>query len=113
MGEQVRDQILREYELDERNHVLEEDYTSDVSHQDGDLPYRMQITYRDGGPSYHVNDYFPHLHFQAAAALANSNYDHLVEWSSENHGLEEFKTESEAIEILLSEGAADSISDLI
>jgi hypothetical protein len=73
----------------------------------------MQITYRDGGPSYYVNDYFPHLHFQAAATLADENYDHLVEWATEDQGLKELKTESEAVELLSQEGAADSISDLI
>jgi len=112
LGEQVSDQILEEYQANEKRHVLQKEYTSGTSHQDGDLPYRMQITYRDGGPSYHVNDYFPHLHFQAAAALANSNYDHLVEWSGENHGLEEFKTESEAVEHLSQRGAAYNIGDL-
>lgn len=72
----------------------------------------MHITYRDGGPSYYVNDYFPHLHFQAAAALTNENYDHLIEWSTEEEGLKELKTESEAVELLSQEGAADDIEDL-
>lgn len=72
----------------------------------------MQITYRDGGPSYYVNDYFPHLHFQAAATLADENYDYLVEWSTEDKGLKDLKSESEAVELLSWEGAVDDVEDL-
>jgi hypothetical protein len=112
LGEQIRDQILREYELNERNHVLEQKYTSNVSHQDGNLPYRMQITYQNGGPSYHINDYFPHLHYQTGATLANEDYNQLIEWGShESKTLEDLKTESEALE-KLKQGAVDNISEL-
>ena len=72
----------------------------------------MQLTYEDGGPSYYVNRYFPHLHYQTAATLADLNYDYLVEWSSENAGLEEFKNESEAVQHLSQRGAAYDIGDL-
>jgi len=72
LEEQMRDDILWEYELAERRHVYRDEYVSDIGHQDGDLPYRMQITYRDGGPSYYVNDYFPHFHFHTAAGLSEA-----------------------------------------
>jgi hypothetical protein len=91
---------------------LEEEYTSDVSHQDGDLPHRMQITYEDGGPSYYVNDYFPHFHYQASAALADEDYDLLIEyWGTRDTGLEDLETESQTLE-KLREGAAENISEL-
>lgn len=93
---------------------MEEEYTSDVSHQDGDLPHRMQITYEDGGPSYYVNEYFPHFHYQASAALADENYDLLVEyWGTRDTSLEDLKTESENIDTLIEEGAADNVSKLL
>ena len=110
LGEQVRDQILREYRVNERRHVLEEEYSTDVTHQDGDLPYRMQITYEDGGASYHVNDYFPHLHFQAAAVLADQDYDSLVDWGSRYESLDDFGNESAAIDRLIDEGAVEELS---
>ena len=73
----------------------------------------MQITYRDGGPSYHVNDYFPHLHFQAAAALADQDYDLLVEyWGTQDTTLEDLGTESDVINTLLERGALDDVSKL-
>lgn len=113
MGHQVRDQILRKYELDERDHVLEQEYTSDVSHQDGDVPYRMQITYQNGGPSYFVNDYFPHFHYQASAAPADEDYDLLIEyWGTRDTDLEDLETESQALEKLREDGAANNISEL-
>ena len=80
MGEQVRDRIKWEYFLNEKQHVFDGEYCSDVSDQDGDLPYRMQITYRKGGPSYYINDYFPHFHYQTGAALADQDYSYLIEY---------------------------------
>lgn len=92
---------------------MDEEYTSDVSHQDGDLPHRMQITYEDGGPSYYVNDYFPHFHYQASAALADEDYDLLVEyWGTRDRSLADLETESGAVEILAEEGTAGNISEL-
>ena len=114
MEEQVCNQILEEYQAEEKRHVLEEEYTSDISHQDGDLPYRMQLTYEDGGPSYYVNGYFPHLHYQTAAALANENYDLLIEyWGTRQTSLTDLETESEAVKELSREGAFDQFSDVI
>jgi len=92
--------------------VLEEEYSSDISHQDGDLPYRMQITYEDGGPSYHVNEYFPHLHFQAAAVLADEDYDLLIDWGTRDTYLDDLEGESEAIDALTREGGISSIEEL-
>ena len=113
LGEQVRDKIRWEYYLDERSHVYDEEYTSDISHQDGDLPYRMQITYRDGGPSYYVNDYFPHFHYQAGAVLADEDYDLLTEyWGNRETSLEDLELESQALEKLREDGATDNIEDL-
>ena len=112
MGEQVCEQVLEEYQTEEKRHVLKKQYASDISHQDGDLPYRMQITYEDGGPSYHVNEYFPHLHFQAGAVLADENYDLLTEyWGSRNTTLEDLEVESESIQMLIEEGAVDNIEE--
>ena len=114
MGEQVCTQILGEYRAEEKRHVLEEEYTSDISHQDGDLPYRMQVTYEDGGPSYFVNDYFPHLHYQTAATLADENYDHLVEyWGTRETSLTDLDAESKAIKKISREGAFDQFADVI
>ena len=113
LGDQVRDRVLREYNLDEREHVLDKEYRSDVSHQDGNLPHRMQITYRNGGPQYDTVDYFPHFHFQTAAALANENYDLLQEyWGRRDTTLEDLRTESDVINMLLERGAVDDISNL-
>ena len=110
LEEQVCNQILKEYQAEEKRHVLEEEYTSDISHQDGDLPYRMQVTYEDGGPSYYVNDYFPHFHFQSAAVLADENYDLLVDyWGTRDTTLEDLDTESEEIETLVEGGAVEDI----
>ena len=92
--------------------MLEEEYSSDISHQDGDLPYRMQITYEDGGPSYHVNEYFPHLHFQAAAVLADEDYDLLIDWGTRDTYLDDLEGESEAIDALTREGGISSIEEL-
>jgi len=59
----------------------------------------MQITYEDGGPSYHVNDYFPHFHYQAGAVLAGEDYDLLTEyWGTRDTQLEDLETESDAVE---------------
>jgi len=105
---------LEEYRAEEKRHVLEEEYTSDISHQDGDLPYRMQITYEDGGPSYCVNDYFPHFHYQTAATLADQDYDLLVKyWGTRDTILEDLETVSNAIKQLSKEGAFDQFSDVI
>jgi hypothetical protein len=72
----------------------------------------MQITYQNGGPSYYLNDYFPHFHYQASAVLADEDYDLLIEyWGTRDADLEELKTESQALE-KLREGAAENISDL-
>lgn len=91
--------------------MLEEEYTSDTSHQDGSLPYRMQITYDDGGPSYHVNEYFPHFHYQAGAALADENYDLLQEYwgSNEIDSLKDLNCSSELMDELVEEGAVESL----
>jgi hypothetical protein len=92
---------------------LEKEYSSNVSHQDGDLPHRMQITYKEGGASYYVNDYFPHLHYQASATLADQDYDELINWSNEEQTwLEDLEVESEPIQELVDEGAADGIEKL-
>jgi len=73
----------------------------------------MQITYEDGGPNYHVNEYFPHFHYQAGAVLADEDYDLLTEyWETRDIRLEDLDTESEAIDTLIEEGAVDSISKL-
>jgi len=73
----------------------------------------MQITYRDGGPSYYVNDYFPHFHFQAAAVLADEDYDLLTEyWGTRETSLEDLELESQALEKLREDGATDKIEDL-
>jgi hypothetical protein len=74
----------------------------------------MQITYEDGGPSYYVNDYFPHFHYQASAALADEDYDLLIEyWGTRDTGLEDLETRSEHIDTLIEEGAADNVSKLL
>ena len=73
----------------------------------------MQITYRDGGPSYYVNDYFPHFHYQTGAALADHNYNSLVEyWGTEETSLADLEVESDAVEALAEEGAVENISKL-
>jgi hypothetical protein len=73
----------------------------------------MQITYRDGGPSFYVNDYFPHFHYQTGAALADEYYDLLVDyWVTENVCLDDLEAESEAVERLLDGGAVEDISRL-
>jgi hypothetical protein len=73
----------------------------------------MQITYEDGGPSYYVNDYFPHFHYQASAALADENYDLLVEyWGTRDMSLPDLETESEDIDTLIGDGAVNNISEL-
>lgn len=78
------------------------------------MPHRMQITYEDGGPSYYVNDYFPHFHYQASAALADEDYDLLLEyWGTRDTGLEDLETGSEDIDTLIEEGAADNVSKLL
>lgn len=113
LEEQVQDQIQWEYFHTERDHVIKKEYTSDTAHQDSDFPYRMQITYKDGGPSYYVNDYFPHFHYQTGAALADHDYDLLIEYrGSQNVNLEDLEAESDAIDTLIEEGAVDDISKL-
>ncbi|NLV13231.1 hypothetical protein [Haloarcula argentinensis] len=113
LGEQVRDQIRWEYFLDEEQHIRKEEYSSDVSHQDGNLPYRMQISHVDGGPSYLVNDYFPHFHYQAGYTLASESYDLMIEyWGEENVCLGDLEVESIAVEQLLDRGAEKSLSYL-
>jgi len=92
---------------------LEQEYSSNVSHQDGDVPYRLQVTYRDGGPSYYINDYFPHLHYQAAATLADQDYDELINWSNKNYYFREVDISSEPFEKLKREGAVENVNDLI
>lgn len=74
----------------------------------------MQITYEDGGPSYCVNDYFPHFHYQSAAALADQDYDLLVDyWGTRDTTLEDLETVSAAVKELSREGAFDQFSDVI
>ena len=72
----------------------------------------MQITYEDGGPSYHTNDYFPHLHFQASAALADENYDLMIDWGTAYQALEDVPTEAESIDGLVNKGAVSDIDEL-
>jgi len=73
----------------------------------------MQITYKDGGPSYYVNDYFPHFHYQTGAALADHDHDRLTEyWGTENTSLADLEVESDAIDTLIEEGAVDNIGKL-
>ena len=73
----------------------------------------MQITYQNGGPSYYLNDYFPHLHYQTAATLADQDYDLLVDyWGTRDTDLEDLETESQALEKLREDGAAKNISEL-
>lgn len=91
-----------------------QEYTSDISHQDRGLPYRMQITYENGGPSYFVNEYFPHLHYPTAATLAHGNYDILIEyWGTRDTKLADLEAESNAIKGLSREGAFDQLVDVI
>ena len=74
----------------------------------------MQITYEDGGPSYYVNDYFPHFHYQASAVLADEDYDLLTEyWGTRETDLEELEAKSNAVKELLIEGAFDQFADVI
>ncbi|RCU47005.1 hypothetical protein DU504_06620 [Haloplanus salinus] len=73
----------------------------------------MQISYEDGGPSYFVNDYFPHFHYQASAVLADEEYDLLIEyWGTRDTDLGDLETESQAFEKLREDGAANNISEL-
>ncbi|TQQ82999.1 hypothetical protein EGH24_06080 [Halonotius terrestris] len=72
----------------------------------------MQITYENGGPSYQVNEYFPHLHYKAAATLANQNYDQLIKWGNEYDSLQEADPSSEPLEKLAARGANSDIGDL-
>lgn len=72
----------------------------------------MQITYENGGPSYHVNEYFPHLHYQAAATLANQNYDDLIRWGVEYHCLAGVEFGSDSLEELINSGAVEDVSYL-
>jgi hypothetical protein len=73
----------------------------------------MQVTYRDGGPSYYVNEYFPHFHYQTGAMLADHDYDLLVEyWGTENTSFDSLEVESDPIDTLVEEGAVDDISKL-
>ena len=60
-----------------------------------------------------MNDYFPHLHFQSAAALADQDYDLLVEyWGTQDTTLEDLEIESKQIETLVEGGAVDNIREL-
>ena len=73
----------------------------------------MQISYQNGGPSYYLNEYFPHFHYQASAVVADENYDLLIEyWGTRDTNLEDLETESQALEKLKKDGAAKNISDL-
>lgn len=99
--------------MNERRHVIDEEYSSDVSHQDGNLPYRVQITYEDGGPNYYVNDYFPHFHYQAGAVLADESYDLLTEyWGTRDTSLDDLDFDSGPVDTLVEEGAVDNIYKL-
>jgi len=74
----------------------------------------MQISYEDGGPSYFINDYFPHFHYQASAVLADEDYDLLIEyWGTRDTDLGDLETESNAIKELSLEGAFDQFADVI
>ena len=94
--------------------ILDNGYASDISHQDGELSYRIPITYQNGAPSDHVNDYFPHLHYQASAVLADEDYDLLIEyWGTRDTDLGDLETESNAIKELSIKGAFDQFADAI
>ncbi len=74
----------------------------------------MQITYQNGGPSYYLNEYFPHLHYQASAVLADEDYDLLIEyWGTRDTDLEDLETVSAAVKELSREGAFDQFADVI
>jgi len=72
----------------------------------------MQITYEDGGASYYVNDYFPHLHFQAGAALADESYDYLIDWGVEYQCLSDVEFESDSLDKIVNGGAVEDTSYL-
>ena len=73
----------------------------------------MQISYQNGGPSYYLNEYFPHFHYHVSAALADEDYDLLIEyWGTRDTDLEDLETESQALEKLREDGAAKNISEL-
>jgi hypothetical protein len=73
----------------------------------------MQISYEDGGPSYFVNDYFPHFHYQASAVLADEDYDLLTAyWGSRDASLGDLEVKSGPIDTLVEEGTVDDISKL-
>jgi hypothetical protein len=75
----------------------------------------MQITYRNGGPQYDTVDYFPHFHFQTAAALANENYDLLQQYwgSNEADNLNDLETGSKLIDELTEDGAVESLYEFL
>jgi len=73
----------------------------------------MQITYRDGEPSYYVNDYFPHFHYQTGALLVDHDYELLTEyWGTENLSSEDLEVESDPVETLAEGGAVGNIGKL-
>lgn len=114
MGEKVAGKVRWEYHLSRIEHG-DREYTSDTGHQDGSLPYRMQITYEDGGPQYDTVEYFPHFHFQAAYALAREDYDLLAEYwgSPEVDSLEDLEAESALVAGLAEQGAVQSLDRYI
>jgi hypothetical protein len=74
----------------------------------------MQITYEDGGPSYQLNDYFPHFHYQTGVVLADESYDLLTEyWGTRDSSLDDLEVKSGQIDTLGEEGAVDDISKLL
>ena len=74
----------------------------------------MQITYRDGGPSYYVNDYFPHFHYQTAAELAGEDYELLIEYwgKRENTDLDDLVAGSDVTNALTEESRINSTGEL-
>ncbi|KAB7514609.1 hypothetical protein DM867_05680 [Halosegnis rubeus] len=60
-----------------------------------------------------MNDYFPHLHYQTAATLADQDYDLLVDyWGTQDTSLKDLQNESKQIETLVEGGAVDNIREL-
>jgi hypothetical protein len=114
LGEKVAGKVRWEYHLSRIEHG-DGEYTSDTGHQDGSLPYRMQITYEDGGPQYRTVEYFPHFHFQAAYALAREDYSLLTDyWGRRDiDGLEDLEAESALVDELAEEGAVEALESYV
>jgi hypothetical protein len=75
----------------------------------------MQVTYNGAGPTYLVNDYFPHYHYQTGYVLANLNYDLLIDyWGTDaNLELAELDVDSRALDTLVMDGAVEDVFELL